>query len=53
MLEKDEFGTSPPPRRAGVSEKAFASMLNLIDADGTGLDNARRLAERSANESDL
>ncbi len=40
-------------RRSGASAAYFASMLDLIDADDSGLDLARRLVEKAAGEADL
>ena len=47
------FDLAAAARRAGAPDQAFASMLDLIDADDAGLDHARRLVERSAGETDL
>jgi len=47
------FDLAAAARRAGAPDRAFASMLDLIDADDAGLDHARGLLERRAGETDL
>jgi 2-keto-4-pentenoate hydratase/2-oxohepta-3-ene-1,7-dioic acid hydratase in catechol pathway len=47
------FDIAAAALRAGAPNAPFASMLDLIDADDAGLDQARRLVEMSAGEADL
>ncbi len=47
------FDIAAAARRVGTPGEAFASMLDLIDADDAGLDDARRLLERGGGEIDL
>jgi 2-keto-4-pentenoate hydratase/2-oxohepta-3-ene-1,7-dioic acid hydratase in catechol pathway len=47
------FDLAAAARRDGADGAAFASMLDLIDADEAGLDHARTLAAKRGGEADL
>src|SRR5580658_3028363 len=47
------FDLAAAAGRDGGAHAAFASMLDLIDADDAGLERARSLLERRGGEADL